>query len=892
MADGLTKYRSMRDFKSTPEPRGRLKRSRSGNLYIVQKHAATRLHYDFRLELDGTLLSWAVTRGPSLNPSDKRLAVRTEDHPIEYGGFEGVIPAGYGAGTVMLWDTGAWAPQGDPHEGLKTGNFKFVLMGERLKGGFALIRMKPKPGEKSTRENWLLVKERDQWVDEDSIATDRWVDSVKTGRLLQQIEVEGETYTAGKAYSPAPKRKVVKPAAARTEPRTRSGVRPSQAAPKQTPAKKTSTKNPARRSPDVEPAFIAPQLATLRPSPPTGDDWLHEIKFDGYRIIAVIHDGEARLFTRNAKDWTHRYKRVAAALGKTGVRNAVLDGELVAHDTKGKASFARMQAATEDETIPLVYNVFDLLNADGEDIRALPLLDRKERLRALLGAPPEGVAFSAHIEGSGEDVIGSACRLGLEGVISKRADAPYRSGRSLSWIKSKCIGSDEFVVGGYRLSDKRGRAFRSLLVGEFKDDKLVYRGRVGTGFSESTVEALMPKLKRLTRTSTPFHDTPADVRRGVIWVKPELVVQIAYLEKTPDGLLRHPSYLGLREDKPAHAVKAGGSSMAKAKTTPKTSRKAPAKPARAAKAAKSDASRGERPAPGALRLTSPDKLLWPDAGITKLDLAAYLHDMADHLLPHVKGRPLSLVRCPEGSEGECFFQKHHNASTPEEIETIAIREKNGGSKDYLIIRNATGLVATAQVGALELHVWGARGDSLEKPERLVFDLDPDEGLDFDHVKAAAFELRDVLDSVGLKSFALLTGGKGIHVIAPIARTRDWSQVKGFCSGLARKLAVSAPDRYVAQASKAKRTGRIFIDWLRNERGATAIAPFSPRRRPGAPVATPISWQELSGIDRADAFSMKTIKARLARQRSDPWKGYAAAARQALSLKAISAVGGD
>ncbi|MDP3739350.1 MAG: DNA ligase D [Hyphomonadaceae bacterium] len=900
MADSLSRYQSMRDFKETPEPRGKMKKTK-GRLYLIQKHDATRLHYDFRLELDSVLLSWAVTRGPSFNPADKRLAVHVEDHPVEYGGFEGVIPSGYGAGTVMLWDRGVWAPQGDPHEGLKKGNFKFVLMGERLKGGFALIRLRPKPGEKKSKhESWLLIKERDQWADESVVATDEWDTSIKTGRDLDRITDEGEKYKRGKMYSTTSRTKSKAPKKAKTQATKVKTATVKKGAAKKSPAKKLQPKSgPRRRGPRVDPKFVAPQLATLDTSPPAGAGWLHEIKFDGYRIIAVINKGKVRLFTRNQKDWTHKYQRTAEAVAQLGLKNAVLDGELVALDDKGHASFSKMQAATEDENIPLVFNLFDLLNEDGEDLTDLPLVERKRRLKALLRSPPDSIKYSSHIDGDGEDVIASACKLNLEGVISKRADALYSSGRGLSWIKSKCIGSDEFVIGGYRLSDKKGRAFRSLLLGEFgagKDKgKLIYRGRVGTGFNDQLFATLLPRLQKLKRKTSPFEDETTDARRNAVWVEPRIVAQVAYLETTPDGHLRHPSFLGLREDKPAKAVKTGSSSVSLAstkKTKAKTRAHAAAvkaspkvrAPARKPPAAK----KAPEPIKG-LRLTSPDKLLWPEDGFTKLDLATYYNDFSDRILPHVKDRPLSLVRCPEGYKGECFFQKHHNPSTPDAIETVSIKEKDGGKADYLVIRNAAGVVGASQIGGLELHVWGARTDSLEKPERIVFDLDPDEGLDFEDVKAASVELKGVLESLDLKSFPLLTGGKGIHVIVPIARKLEWPDVKQFSSDLARMLASHAPDRYVAQASKAKRKGRIFIDWLRNERGSTAIAPFSPRRRKGAPVATPVSWAELPKFDTPAAFTIKTIGARLSRLRSDPWKGYVAASRQQLKATALKAV---
>jgi bifunctional non-homologous end joining protein LigD len=859
MPDTLTKYRSMRDFKSTPEPRGRVKKTK-GRLFIVQKHDATRLHYDFRLELDGVLLSWAVTRGPSLNPADKRLAVHVEDHPVEYGGFEGVIPSGYGAGTVMLWDRGEWAPQGDPHAMLKKGNFKFVLFGERLKGGFALIRLKPKPGERSKRENWLLIKERDDWAEEDVVATDEWTKSVKTKRSLETIAKEGEAYKKGKMYATTAKAPKARKAKTRKT-RAVANTAKQKGSEKTSPAKKPHLEGVPRG----KALFVAPQLAKLVDAPPAGDGWIHEIKFDGYRIIAVVRSGKVTLWTRNRKDWTHKYGRIAKAVAELAATEAVLDGELVALDDKGEAAFSKMQAAADDVSIPLEYNVFDLLHLNGHDLTGLPLIERKNLLKSLLASSLPGLKFSDHILSDGQQVLSSACHLKLEGVISKQAASQYTSGRSGAWVKSKCTGNDEFIIGGFRKSDKRGRPFSSLLLGEMAGDKVIYRGRVGTGFDDESFATLKKKFASRIRATSPFEEEPAEARSGAVWLKPDLVAQIAFFEQTPDGHLRHPSYLGLREDKPAAEVTMSTRTASAPKTTrPKT--------------------------PAGVRLTSPDKVLWPEAGLTKADLAAYYEAHADLILPHIKDRPLSVVRCPEGSTGECFFQKHHNSSTPDDIETVGIREKNGKIGQYLVIRTKKALVSAAQIGALELHVWGCSADAIEKPERVVFDLDPDEDLDFADVRAAAVEVRDVLASLGLKSFALLTGGKGIHVVMPIAKRNSWDEVKTFAHDLANRLAETAPDRYVANMSKKKRRGRIFLDYLRNERGSTAICPYSPRRKAAASMATPVSWDELPRIRSAAAFTLETLDRRLASVKGDPWKGYKQAARQTLSearLKAMS-----
>lgn len=800
--DRLKTYRDKRDFRETPEPEGRIGRGK-GRRYLIQKHDARRLHYDFRLEHDGVLKSWAVTKGPSLDPGDKRLAVETEDHPLDYGDFEGIIPKGYGAGTVMLWDRGSWQPKGDPDAGLKKGVLKFTLEGERLRGGYALVRMKKKGREK--RDNWLLVKERDDHADPGTDPTEKWRVSVGTGRSLDAI-----------ANGAARKKKT--PAAGK-KPRSAQRL-----------------------------AFVKPQLATLRDEPPTGKNWLHEIKFDGYRIQALVSGGAVRLITRNGKDWTGRYRVVADALAELDVDDAIIDGEMVAVDENGRSRFGRLQNAGGDEAVELRYYAFDLLRLNGKDLKREPLMRRKDRLQPLVDKPKGPVLFSGHIVGEGERVVRKACAMGMEGIVSKKADAPYLSGRGTAWIKSKCIGNDEFVIIGYRRSDKSGRPFASLLLGAYEDGKLVYRGRVGTGFNERLFKDLARRMTPLVRETSPLAETPGDARRGAVWLTPSLVAQIAYTEMTSDGLLRHPSFLGLREDKPAEEV---------AMPTPE----------------KRTGTDEDAATVGKVRITHPDRVMYPGQGATKRAIAEYYRDHADRILPFVKDRPLSLLRCPSGRNKACFFQKHHNASVPEHVDQVAITEKGGKKSPYLVIREAAGLIAASQIGALELHLWGARTDAIEKPERLVFDLDPDPSVGFADVRDAAMELRDVLEAADLVSYPLLTGGKGIHVVVPITRRREWPEIKAFARGLARKLAAAAPKRYVAEASKAKRKGRIFIDWLRNERGATAIAPYSLRARSGAPVATPVSWKELPEYDSAAAYTLETIGSRLAAMKADPWPGY-------------------
>lgn len=817
----LKAYRDKRDFTRTAEPKGKSAAKMPAGIFVIQKHDARRLHFDFRLELDGVLKSWAVTRGPSLNPADKRLAVEVEDHPVDYATFEGTIPKGeYGGGTVMLWDEGTWRPQDDPHEGLKKGMLKIELDGKRLKGGFALVRLPRKGKEK--RDNWLLIKERDRYAEPDADPIARWTKSVSTGRTMAQI-------AAGEPDPP--------------ETKTRSS--------------KLATKG-------RPPQFVAPELATLATKPPKGNHWFNEIKYDGYRALGAVGGGRARIYTRSGQDWSAKFSQIAETLARLDVRSALLDGEIVALDDKGRSSFARLQHGLKEGKIPLTYFVFDLLELDGRDVRKEPLSKRKELLEELLAHAPENVRYSGHVVGHGDEVFAKACRLGLEGIISKRSDAPYISKRTKSWLKIKCTGNDEFVIGGYRISDKKGRPFSSLLVGEFDGKELHYRGRVGTGFDQETLKDLSARFKKLQRKTSPFVDVPASIAKDVRWVEPRLVAQIAFSERTRDDLLRQPSFEGLRGDKPARQVQSRTSHAMRTKT-----------------ATASDAD----PDLAGVALTSPNKVLFPEARITKEELARYMLEVSEPMLEHVRGRLVSLVRCPEGTNGDRFFQKHPAKGMPSEFTSVPIKEADGKSAKYMMLDDPAALVAAAQIGALEIHIWGSHYDKLEYPDRLVFDLDPDGELTFADVKAAARDIRDLLKAAGLESFPLLTGGKGIHVVVPLDASQDWDEVKGFAKGVARRLAANEPARFTATMSKAKRKGRIFIDWLRNERGATAIAPYSPRARSYASVAVPVSWAELGTIDGANAFKIPDVLRRLKQKKSDPWKGYFQV-RQRISRKAL------
>ncbi|MEQ8503524.1 MAG: DNA ligase D, partial [Sneathiellaceae bacterium] len=837
-AASLAEYNRRRDFSRTAEPKGEAGGAGGadgGRAYLIQKHDATRLHYDFRLELDGVLKSWAVTRGPSLDPQDKRLAVRTEDHPLAYGDFEGVIPAGqYGGGTVMLWDRGSWEPKDDPRDGLRKGKLSFHLKGERLQGDWALVRMRGKPGEK--RENWLLVKERDPVADETADPLKRHGKSVATGRTMAQIAKTGAVL--GEDEPKAPHRKPRKTVPGRKA----SGQKAS--------GQKASGRTASGRKAGggARPAFVPPALATLVDTAPEGEGWLHEIKWDGYRLQAILQDGRVRLLTRNRKDWSSRFAAIRDLLADLPVGRAVLDGEVVAlaEDEDGgnpRSDFAALQQALTSGG-PLCYVAFDLLHLEGEDLRARPLEERKAALAKLLGGGLEGEAaelrYCDHIDGGGAEVYAHACDLKLEGIVSKRAGRPYRSGRHRDWLKSKCALREEFVIGGFSPSDKPARPFASLLLGTFEEGELVYRGRVGTGFDGATMAALAEAMRPLARKTPPYAAVPRAAARGARWLTPKLVAEISYTERTSDGLLRHPVYHGLREDKPAGEV---------------------------------HLDKPETDGGGRTRLTSPDRVVYPEQGLTKADLAAYLQDVADWMLPHLAGRPVSLVRCPQGRARACFFQRHRSDGMPAAIRTVPIREKDGGTADYIFIDDRDGLAAMAQFGVLELHPWGARAADVEHPERLVFDLDPDAGLSFADVRAAAREVRDVLAALDLQGFPMLTGGKGVHVVVPLLPERDWAAVKAFARDLAERLAEAAPERYLSKASRQARKGRIFLDWLRNERGATAICPYSPRARKGAPVAVPVTWDELARASSGADYDIPKVLRRLARLKADPWAGY-------------------
>jgi bifunctional non-homologous end joining protein LigD len=829
----LAEYRRKRHFNKTAEPAGKPRQKRSGKRlsFVVQKHDATRLHYDFRLELDGVLKSWAVPKGPAFDPGEKRLAVEVEDHPLEYAKFEGKIPEGeYGAGEVIVWDRGTWSADGDPHEGLRKGKLEFELDGEKLEGRWVLVRLHGR--ERSKKPNWLLIKRHDEFarpLTEFDVLNEQ-PQSVKSGRTLEDLQTKSSN---GK-------------------PRARR---------KRASRKKRSAPAGASKSP--MPERIDVELATLEGSVPEGREWLHEIKLDGYRLIARIERGKARLITRRHQDWTHRYRSIAQAVGGLAVDSAILDGELVALLPSGLSSFQALQNSDKPaENTRLVYYVFDLLYLDGYDLRRLPLAERKERLRELLdGGEAAELQYSDHIEADGAAFLRESCRLGLEGIISKRRDRPYVAGRSRDWVKVKCLGREELVIGGFTLSTADRRGIGALLVGYFHAGQLVYAGRVGTGFNAQMLLDMRRRLEKLRQEECPFAEVPRKERGPMVkWVRPELVAEIQFGAWTDGEVLRQPSFQGLREDKAAAEVgrpaslklASGGDDMA---TKTKRRRGAGA----------SEASTRVN-----VTLTHPERVLFPDTGLTKIGLANYYAQIAEWILPHVKDRPLSLVRCPDGQAEKCFYQKHVGVGTPKSLGRVSIEEKEG-PEEYVYVSDVEGVVGLVQISVLEIHPWGSRRDNVERPDRLTFDLDPGPGISWEQLVEAAVATRDLLNEHGLESFVKTTGGKGLHVVTPLApRRHGWDDAKRFCKHVAGILADRAPKKYTITMAKAARKGKIFVDYLRNDRGATAVAAYSTRARPGAPVSTPLAWNELAAIGGADHFRVENVPARLASLKRDPW----------------------
>jgi bifunctional non-homologous end joining protein LigD len=875
----LEVYRKKRKFGVTAEPRGR-KGARGGDRYVIQKHAATRLHYDLRLELDGVMKSWAVTRGPSLDPNEKRLAVHVEDHPIEYNKFEGTIPKGeYGGGTVMIWDRGRWSPEGDAHKGYAKGHLMFDLDGEKLRGRWHLVRMRSRPNER--HENWLLIKGKDEEargprgkdiLEEEprSAVTGRSLEEIAAGKGKKRVwhsnrsaqdQPEAGTATKKKsATAPSRKSKTSRakmPGAAR-KPKARSKAASMAVA--QVTGERGAAKSKSRL-----PDFVPPSLATLHETAPPGTQWIHEIKFDGYRIQARLDGGDVHLLTRKQQDWTHRFKIVADAVTELSADTALIDGELVVEDESGVSSFSQLQSDLKDDRLNgFVYYAFDLLYLDGRDLTALPLTERKAALQRLLKTSGDAgpIRLSESFEADGATMLDHACRMHLEGIVSKLKDAPYRSGRSENFIKSKCHDRQEFVVAGFTPSTAEPRAVGALTVGVYHDGKFTYAGRIGTGYSHAMARDLWKRLEKLRADKAPL-TLPLDERRkNVIWVRPQMVIEAEFRGWTHGEVLRQASFKGVREDKAAKdVVREVPKDMAKEQTKRK-----PAKAGTAAPARKVSAHKPSAQTIADVALTHPDRVYWADVGVTKEDLAEYYVAIWDWIAPHVVRRPLALVRCPDGTAGECFFQKHVAAGIKDSKLRHVVKGKD---HDVIAVEHVADLVSLVQSGVLEIHTRGSTLDKLEACDRIVFDLDPGDGVTWAQLVAAARDVRRRLEDLKLESFVKLSGGKGLHVVLPIDGA-DWDTTKSFTQKIAMAMASDSPKLYVAKMTKSLRGGRIFIDYLRNSREATSVAPYSSRARAGAPASAPVSWEELGRTTGGGEFTVLNLQKRLARLKRDPW----------------------
>lgn len=815
----LKTYLTKRDFSKTLEPEAELGKT-AGGQFVVQKHDARRLHFDLRLELKGVLKSWAVTKGPSLIPGVKRLAVQTEDHPMGYLEWEGVIPEGeYGGGTMIVWDRGTWSPVGDGEKGIKKGHLQFVLAGKRLKGLWDLVRMSRRPGEK--KDSWLLIKRSDEFA----------------------IETEEDEPVVTQHNSVISKR-------SNQDLAKQKAIRPDHAARQKVQAARTAVMPDVSRLPGAKrsilPVFIEPSLAALAEKPPKTENWVHEIKHDGYRMQARIDGGTVQLLTRKGLDWTKRFASIVKALQALPLSSGLLDGELIVQDERGVSSFSGLQSDLKSgRQTRMVYMVFDMMYCEGTNLMEVSLIERKTALQDVLASLPAGspVKFSEHLRVIGDELLQHACRLGLEGIVSKQARSKYISGRGGHWIKSKCSLRREFVIVGYVPSTAVRHAVGSLVLGYYEAGALVHAGRVGTGFSNTVATDLMSALEPLDSSQPKFKTAVALANsRGVKWVKPELVAEIEYRGWSSDSLLRQASFKGIREDKQPTEIRIEQEAAAGTqKGTPISN----------------------------FRLTHADRVLWQDEGITKEGLAEYYAGIADWILPHIAGRVLSLVRCPSGASAKCFYAKHIWKGADPSLELVKV----GENQPMVAIHDLRGLMALVQSSVLEIHPWGSKIESLELPDRLTIDLDPGESVPWESVIAAAQEVRERLKAHKLESYVKTTGGKGLHVVVPLKPKVTWEVAKTFCQSLAEAMAGDSPEKYVSVMTKNIRRGKIFIDYLRNGRGATAVAAYSTRARPGAPVSVPLTWQELSTGIRANQFTVENLQQRLDFIKRDPWDGF-------------------
>jgi bifunctional non-homologous end joining protein LigD len=856
MKDALKTYKAKRNFKITPEPAEGGDDGGENRVFVIQKHWATRLHYDFRLELDGTMKSWAVPKGPSYDTHDKRMAVHVEDHPISYNAFEGTIPEKqYGAGKVIIWDKGTWHPLEDPRKGYKAGSLKFELRGHKMRGRWALVRMKGK-GEK--QEPWLLIKEKDEYVRPaaEFSVVDELPDSVKA------------LGTPAAATIPTPAR------AARPALKGASKGRTATKAAGDAAAAAIGEKSPL-------PKTLSPELATLVDEPPANfEDWLFEVKYDGYRMLARIEGKDVALITRNGNDWTSKMEPLRAALEKMKLPDGWYDGEIVVHDEKGRPDFGLLQQAFDGARVNnIVYFLFDAPFLDGYDLRQVPLVQRRDLLLQALGKlSAKGVVrVSAELQAAPAEIVAAACKMGLEGVIGKRRDSTYTCRRSGDWIKLKCGQRQEFVIGGYTDPQGSRTGIGSLLLGVYgKDGELHYAGNVGTGFNEKTLRDLTARLKKLDNDASPFSSTRA-IAKKAHWVKPRLVAEVSFSEWTRSGSVRHGVFQGLREDKPATAI-------GREKTAHVEDVEATSKPASKAATVKRGRGRvaeetpdaGPPPGlasrlPASLKVTNPDRIIDPSTGMTKLGLIRYYALVAELALEHLKGRPTALVRAPVGVAGELFFQKHSEVGKLPGIKQFP-QALDPGHPPMLEVATTEGLLSAAQWNVVELHTQNALGKNYEKPDRMIFDLDPGEGVEWPQIQEAAQLMHAFLDELGLPAFLKTSGGKGLHVVVPLKPHYDWDTVKAFSKTVVEHMAATLPDRFAFKSGPKNRIGKIFIDYLRNGRGATTAAAWSARTRPGLGISVPVGWEELGPLRGGDHWTVQTAHTRLDKG-NEPWADY-------------------
>ena len=819
MAGSLSTYWKKRNFGVTSEPKGEVASSGKQLSFVIQKHAATRLHYDFRLELEGTLKSWAVPKGPSYDPKVRRYAVQTEDHPMSYAGFEGIIPKGeYGAGTVIVWDRGTWTPVGDPVEGYRKGKLKFDIAGEKMRGRWNLVRMAGRGEER--QPPWLLIKEDDE--------------EARPASEYDVVEAMPESVISGKMQK---KKKAAK-------------------------GEKKPSGLPEAAVKAQMPLFLSPQLATLVEEPPAGD-WIYELKFDGYRIVARIDGDDVRLFTRNGNDWTVRLKALRDELKTLKLPSAWIDGEIVMLNAKGNPDFQALQNAFDNsKTKDIIFFAFDLPYFDGYDLTRVPLVERRALLEAIFkDVESDKLRFSETVEAPVEQLLESACERGLEGLIGKKPSAPYASTRSLSWIKLKCTRRQEFVVAGY--TDPKGsrHGFGSLLLGVHDEARrLVYAGSVGTGFDEKLLRSIHGKLQALETAKDPFHDRPRDVKGH--WVRPKMIAEVTFTEWTGDGRIRHPVFHALRTDKDPQAIVREQPVKKVAEKLEKAPPKAKAPKAKAPKA-KLD-----------IKITHPERVIDPQLKATKLDLVRYYESIAPHMLPHLVGRPIALVRAPTGIGGELFFQKHGEKIKIPGIKQLP-RSYWPGHPAMLEVASQETLVGAAQMNVIEFHTWNSTTADIALPDRVIFDLDPGEGVTWEQLKEGTELMKKMLDLLELESFLKTSGGKGLHVVVPLTPTKGWGydEVKDFSEEVVKHMSATIPHLFVSKSGAQNRIGKMFIDYLRNGKGATTIAAFSARARPGLGVSVPVEWKELPALEAANQWDIFNVHERLKKLKRDPWRGY-------------------